>query len=260
MAEQRLDLKKARVLVSNDDGIHAPGLKVLETVAREMAREVWVVAPETEQSAAGHSLTRMRPLRIREIAERRFAVDGSPTDSVLLGIRQIMKETPPDIVLSGVNRGGNLCDDITYSGTIAAAMEGTLLGVPGVALSLVTDGADNSRWTTVEQWAPGVLRRLTEIGWPENVVINVNFPNIPGDAVKGIEVTSQGNGKAGQGLTAAIDPHGGEIYWLGTDNHEDRYRVGNDVEAIKRDFISITPLSLDLTHQPTLNALKAEFE
>lgn len=254
-----LDLKNARVLVSNDDGIHAPGLKVLEKIAREVAREVWVVAPETEQSAASHSLTRRTPLRIRQVSEQRFAVDGSPTDSVLLGVREIMAENPPDIVLSGVNHGANLCDDITYSGTIAAAMEGTLLGIPSIALSLATEGDKNVRWATVEQWAPRVLQRLIEIGWPENVVINLNFPNIPGDSVTGISGTSQGTGKAGQGLTKDIDPHGDNIYWLGTEAHDRRYRNGNDVEAIKRGEVSITPLSLDLTHRPTLDALRTEF-
>ncbi len=260
MAPKQLDLSQARVLVSNDDGINAPGLKVLEGIARSLAREVWVVAPETEQSAASHSLTRMRPLRIREVAEKRFAVDGSPTDSALLGIRHILKSSPPDLVLSGVNRGGNLCDDVTYSGTIAAAMEGTLLGVPGIALSLATEGSKNARWATVEAWAPEVLTLLLEAGWPDNIVINVNFPNVPADEVTGIEVVSQGTGKTGQGMTEALDPHGNPIYWLGTEAHADRYRVGDDFEAIGRGAVTITPLCLDLTHRETLAALKARFQ
>ncbi|MBL6946454.1 MAG: 5'/3'-nucleotidase SurE [Rhodospirillales bacterium] len=259
MASNVLDLSKARVLVSNDDGINAPGLKVLEKIAREIAAEVWVVAPETEQSAASHSLTRMRPLRIRQVSERRFAVDGSPTDCALLGIRKILADNPPDIVLSGINPGGNLCDDVTYSGTIAVAMEGALLGIPGLALSLAHEGSRPLRWGTVEHWAPGVLRHLTETGWPKNVVLNLNFPNVPSDAVKGVEVTAQGAGKTGQGITEAVDPHGNDIFWLGTEDHEDRIRNGDDVDAINRGAVSITPLCLDLTHRPSIKALKAAF-
>jgi len=259
MPNKAIDLSTARILVANDHGIHAPGLRVLEGIARSLAREVWVVAPETEQSAASHSLTRMRPLRVREIAERRYAVDGSPTDSVLLGLRQIMLDNPPDLVFSGVNRGGNLCDDVTYSGTIAAAMEGTLLGVPSIAFSLVTEGAKNALWSTVERWAPEVIEPLVAAGWPDNVVINVNFPNLPADDVIGIEVVSQGTGKTGQGLTPSIDPHGNPIYWLGTENPGERLREGDDVEAVLRGAVTVTPLSLDLTDRPTLNAFKAVF-
>jgi 5'-nucleotidase len=257
MANNGFDLARARVLVSNDDGINAPGLKVLERIAQAVAREVWVVAPETEQSAVGHSLTQRRPLRIREISERRFAVDGTPTDSVLLAVRQIMAETPPDIVFSGVNYGGNLCDDVTYSGTIAAAMEATLLGVPAIAFSLVTDGAAVIHWETAEKWGPDVLGHLCAVGWPAAVIINVNFPNLPAHSVTGIQATSQGGGKTGQGMIAATDPRGEAIYWLGTEPHGKRVRAGEDAEAVHRGAISITPLSLDLTDGPTLTALKA---
>lgn len=251
-----IDLASARVLVSNDDGINAPGIKVLEKIARDLAREVWVCAPESEQSAAGHSLTRLRPLHIRKASgDSRYAVDGSPTDSALLGVRHVMKDAPPDLVLSGINPGGNLCDDITYSGTIAVAMEASLLGIPGIALSLAIEGAKERLWETVEAWAPRVLGPLCAAGWEENVILNVNFPNIPADQVTGIAVTAQGVGKTGQGYLASVDPHGTPIYWLGTETAEERYRVGADVEAVKRGAIAVTPLSLDLTHTPTLRAL-----
>ena len=260
MAADKLDLGNARILVSNDDGIHAPGLKTLEKIAHALGREVWVVAPETEQSAASHSLTRRRPLRIRKATGRqRFAVDGSPTDSVLIGIRHLLKDKPPDLVLSGVNRGGNLCDDVTYSGTIAAAFEAALLGIPGIALSLATEGSKTARWETVEHWAPMVLRQLCAARWPANVVINVNFPNRPADEIVGVEVTAQGTGKTGQGLLESIDPHGDAIFWLGSETHEERHRDGRDVEAINRGAISITPLGLDLTHKPTVKALRSVF-
>lgn len=257
MVSNGFDLSQARVLIANDDGINAPGLKVLERIALAVAREVWVVAPETEQSAVGHALTRMRPLRIREISPRRFAVDGTPTDCILLAAREIMKDCRPDIVFSGINHGGNLCDDITYSGTIAAAMEGSLLGIPSVAFSLVTDGASIVHWETAEKWAPDVLSRLTAAGWPAGIVININFPNLPVRGVTGIEVASQGGGKAGQGMMRAADPRGEPIYWLGSDSSAERQRFGEDHEAIQRGAISITPLSLDLTHQPTVAALRA---
>ena len=151
MAHPPLDLADARVLISNDDGIHAPGLKVLERVARRLFREVWVVAPESEQSAASHSLTMRRPLYLRRAGRRRFTVDGTPTDCVLIAIHQVLKDRPPDLVLSGINRGGNLGEDATYSGTVAAAMEGTLLGIRSIALSqLYEDGAE-APWATAER-------------------------------------------------------------------------------------------------------------
>lgn len=150
MRDRVPDISRARVLISNDDGVHAPGLKMLEKVMRKMAKDVWVVAPETEQSAAAHSLTLRRPLRIRKLTARRFAVDGTPTDSVLMGINQVMKDNPPDLVLSGVNRGGNMGDDVTYSGTVAAALEGTLMGLPPIALSQVTEDGHPTKWSTAE--------------------------------------------------------------------------------------------------------------
>ena len=259
MANNGFDLAAARVLIANDDGINAPGLRVLERIAQTVAREVWVVAPESEQSAVGHALTQRRPLRIREISPRHFAVDGTPTDSVLLAVRQIMAENPPDIVFSGINHGGNLCDDVTYSGTVAAAMEGTLLGIPAIAFSLVTDGASIIHWETAEKWAPDVLSRLAAASWPTEVVININFPNLPVREVTGVEITSQGGGKIGQGMLRSIDPRGDPIYWVGSDPSAERQRFGEDFEAIQRGAISITPLSLDLTHRPTVAALKAGF-
>jgi 5'-nucleotidase len=259
MARNALDLKKARVLISNDDGIHAPGLKVLEKALRKLAKEVWVVAPETEQSAAGHSLTIRRPLRIRKLSGRRFAVDGTPTDAVLLGVNQVMKGKPPDIVLSGVNRGGNLGEDVTYSGTVAAAMEGTLLGFPSVALSLVTDDRHLAKWSTAEHWVGSVIERLYKLVWPENVMINVNFPDVPASQVKDIEVTVQGRRKIGSEFVEGRDPRGDAYFWIGAQRSEDRPRRGSDIEAINRGAISVTPLCLDLTHRATLKSMRAVF-
>ena len=172
-------LRGARILVSNDDGINAPGLKVLEKMAKSLSDDVWVVAPESEQSASGHSLTLTLPLRVRKISARKFAVNGTPTDSVLLAVQHIILGKRPDLVLSGVNAGGNLGEDITYSGTVAAAMEGALLGIPSIALSQVRVYGENVRWAASEHHGPKIIRKLIREEWPANVLINVNFPDLP---------------------------------------------------------------------------------
>jgi 5'-nucleotidase len=177
MSDAGFDLKKARVLLSNDDGIHAPGLKALEDAIRPLVRELWVCAPETEQSATSHSLTLRRPLRIRHLSDRRYAVDGTPTDAVLLGVTSLMKDARPDLVLSGFNRGGNLGEDVTYSGTVAAAMEGALLGIPSVALSQTYENRNKVKWATAKKWTPKVLKQLFAAGWPKGIFININFPD-----------------------------------------------------------------------------------
>ncbi|MEQ8194102.1 MAG: 5'/3'-nucleotidase SurE [Rhodospirillales bacterium] len=259
MGREALNLKKARVLISNDDGVHAPGLKLLEKAMRKLAKEVWVVAPETEQSAASHSLTLRRPLRIRKLSGRRFAVDGTPTDAVLLGVNQVMQGKPPDLVLSGVNRGGNLGEDVTYSGTVAAAMEGTLLGFPSVALSLVTDDRRLAKWSTAEHWVGQVIERLCTAVWPENVLINVNFPDVPAAQVKDIEVTVQGRRKIGSEFAEGRDPRGEAYFWIGAQRSEDRSKRGTDLEAVSRGAIAVTPLCLDLTHRPTFKSMQAAF-
>jgi 5'-nucleotidase len=260
MARNSIDLKKAQVLVCNDDGINAPGLKLLEKVLTSLAREIWVAAPETEQSAVSHSLTLRRPLRIRKLSARHFALDGTPTDCVLMGINEIMKSTPPDLVVSGVNRGGNLGEDVTYSGTVAAAMEGTLLGVPSVALSQVYADGHPVKWATAEKWTATVLKKLTAESWPPGVLINVNFPDVTAGRVTGIEVTRQGRRKIGSELVWGTDPRGEPYYWIGAQRREEKYSPGIDLEAISRGAISITPLTMDLTHGPTCKKLKARFK
>ena len=254
------NLSKARVLISNDDGIHAPGLKVLEGVIQSLAREVWVVAPETEQSAASHSLTLRLPLRIRNLSPRRFAVNGTPTDCVLLAIKEIMKEAPPDLVISGINRGGNMGEDVTYSGTVAAAMEGTLLGVPSLAFSQLYDDSHPVKWATAEKWSVKVLKKLTAEPWPQGVLMNVNFPDVTAKKVTGIEITRQGRRKIGSDLVRGTDPRGEPYYWIGTQRRGEHYGKGTDLEALRRDAVSVTPLTMDLTHGPTRKKLKARFQ
>jgi len=258
MAEP-IDLSRARILISNDDGIDAPGIKVLEEVARSLSDDVWVVAPESEQSAVAHSLTIRRPLRLRQVGERRYSVDGTPTDSVLLGVRQLLAEKRPDLVLSGINRGSNLGDDVSYSGTVAAAMEGALLGIPSIALSQHIAGEGAIKWDTARHWAPEVIRRLAAEGWPANVLINVNFPDISADKVTGVVVAGQGKRKIGDELVERIDPRGQPYYWIGGQRLEDPGIEGTDLAAVYQGKVAVTPLGTDFTHRATLAAMVSLF-
>ncbi|OIQ90161.1 5'-nucleotidase SurE [mine drainage metagenome] len=251
------DLKRARILVSNDDGIDAPGLKVLERVARSLSDDVWVVAPSSEQSAVAHSLTVRRPLRIRHHSEARFSVDGTPTDSVLLAVRQILAGKAPDLVLSGINRGGNLGEDVTYSGTVAAAMEGTLLGIPAIALSQCLEGDQPVKWATAEQWAGPVITRLCAAGWPRQVLMNVNFPNIPHGQVAGIRAARQGKRAQSDPVSERVDPRGEPYYWVGGQRAEDRGQPGSDLAAVAEGCVAVTPLAVDFTHGATLARLES---
>ena len=259
MFEPIADLAAARILVSNDDGIDAPGIKLLERIARTLSPDVWVVAPETEQSAVAHSLTVRRPLRLRRLSRRRFAVDGTPTDSVLLAIRHVLKGRPPDLLLSGINRGANLGEDVTYSGTVAAAMEGTLLGVPSIAMSQQVDGGEPVKWSTAEHWAASIVRCAAAAGWPRNVLINVNFPDMPHGQVGGVAVTRQGKRKIGDELVERIDPRGQQYFWVGGQRAEDRGATGTDLEAVCRGVVSVTPLCVDFTSAPAIERLAAVF-
>jgi 5'-nucleotidase len=250
--------KGLRILVTNDDGIHAPGLKALEKIARKLSSDVWVVAPEEEQSGSAHSLSLANPLRVRKLSAKKYAVRGTPSDCVLMAVRHIMMEMPPDLVLSGVNRGQNIADDVTYSGTIAAAMEGTQLGIPSIALSQAFgfSGHANVKWATAEHFAPEIIKKLVAAGWPEEVLINVNFPDVVPGSVTGIEVTRQG--KRDQSLVRVeerIDARNNPYYWLGFERILSNPPQGTDLRAIYEGRISITPLHMDLTHMRTSKAL-----
>lgn len=260
MSRKPIDLANARILVTNDDGINAPGLKVLERIAKSLSRDVWVVAPEMEQSAAAHSLTLRRPLQVRRISRRRFAVDGTPTDCVLLAVNHIMKRRKPDLVLSGVNRGGNLGEDVTYSGTIAAAMEATLLDIPAIAMSQVRQhGGHPVKWSTAETHGPEVVRRLAAIGWPQGVLMNVNYPNVTADAVTGIRVVRQGWREGDIAIVEAFDPVGRPYLWIGDFASDESVDPDTDLAAVMHGAISVTPLHLDLTHETTLKQLEKAF-
>ena len=254
-----MELARARILVSNDDGIYAPGLKVLEKIAKSLSRDVWIVAPETEQSAASHSLTLTVPLRIRKLSARRFAVNGTPTDSVLLGVNEILAQKRPNLVLSGINAGGNLGEDITYSGTVAAAMEATLLKIPAIALSQVRRNGHPVHWEAGATHGGSIIRRLVGESWPEGVLINVNFPDRVDGQINGIEITRTGRRKIGDVLNRGIDPRGNPYVWVGTERDEDPSFRGSDLFAVNSGRISVTALHLDLTHCATNHALRRAF-
>jgi len=252
-----------RVLVTNDDGIHAPGLAVAERIARQLTDDVWVVAPESEQSGASHSLTLSLPLRLREIDARRFAVTGTPTDCVMMGTAYIMKERPPTLVLSGVNRGSNLADDVTYSGTIAGAMEGCALGIPSIALSQAyfSETEGETPWAVAEHHGPSLVRSLVEIGWPDDVLMNVNFPDCAPKDVKGIDITRQGKRDLQTAaLDRRIDARGRPYFWIGFKRVRSNPPVGSDLRAIYEKRISVTPLHLNLTEFKVLESLREKFE
>jgi len=250
---------RPRILLSNDDGIFAPGLEVLERIARQISDDIWVVAPTMERSGAGHSLTIHEPLRPLKQNDRRYAVSGTPTDCVMVAINHIMKDMEPDLVLSGVNNGGNLGEDVHYSGTVAAAMEAAFLGVPAIALSQVYADPLNIHWETAEHFAPDIIRKVCAAGWPTNVLINVNFPDIAPEGVKGVRTAAQGKHKVGDDLILRHDPRGRPYLWLGEKRMPETSAVGSDMEAVGAGFVSVTPLNVDLTHAPTMQTLAKIF-
>ncbi|WP_157217040.1 5'/3'-nucleotidase SurE [Flavisphingomonas formosensis] len=248
-----------RILLTNDDGVHAPGLAVLETIARTLSDDIWIVAPSEEQSGAGHSLTLTRPVRLRRHDERRFSVTGTPTDSVMMALGMILKDNPPDLILSGVNRGGNLGEDVTYSGTVSAAMEGALAGVRSIALSqdYPREGmGDSVPFSAAEVWGAKVLAPLLEAPLAPRTLVNVNFPALPAAEVRGIRVVSQGLRDYGRGtIVKGTDPRGYDYYWFGLGPMLHTPAHSTDLEAIADGYVSVTPLHLDLTHSPTLGLL-----
>ena len=255
-----------KILLTNDDGIHAPGLEVLEAIAREFSDDIWVCAPDEEQSGMGHALTLTRPVRLRQYGERRFAVTGTPTDSVTMGLRKVI-DGVPDLILSGVNRGANLGDDITYSGTVSAAIEGALAGVRSIALSQVMgpvrgreDGSREDYFAAAREWGTRVLTPLLDTPLPDRTLVNVNFPALAPDRIKGIRAVRQGFHDYSRGtVVEGRDPRGFQYYWFGLEAIEHTLDHGTDLEAIDEGYIAVTPLQLDLTHHASLGALADRF-
>lgn len=249
-----------RILLTNDDGVAAGGLKVLEALARRFSDDVLIVAPAEEQSGTGHSLTLSRPIRLRRLDERRYAVSGTPTDAVMMALAHVMKDNPPDVILSGVNRGANLAEDVTYSGTVSAAMEGALAGVRSIALSQAysREGmGDSVPFAAAEAWGERVLAPLIEAPMPVGTLVNINFPARPADEVKGVRVVSQGLRDYGRlRIDQRTDPRGFDYFWFGLGPTVETPGHATDLEAVGEGYVAVTPLHLDLTHQPSFDDLR----
>lgn len=247
-----------RILLTNDDGINAPGLSVLEEIARELSDDIWIAAPEEEQSGKGRAISLTQPVRVRKVGAQAWAVSGSPSDAVLLALRELMPQ-PPDLVLSGVNRGQNIAEDTSFSGTIAAAMFGMQLGVPSIALSQAQNFRERGSlpWETAKAWGAKAIRPLLEMGWPNDLVMSVNFPDLePGD-VRGIQVTRQGfRDEAIIHTDRRQDLRGNDYYWIGYRGKLSNPDQGTDLRALYDGYVSVSPLHVDLTHEAFLQTLR----
>ncbi|WP_343519194.1 5'/3'-nucleotidase SurE [Sphingomonas sp.] len=248
-----------RILLTNDDGVHARGLEVLERIARKLSDDITIVAPLEEQSGKGRSLSLTEPVRLRKFGERRFAVTGTPTDAVMMALAELMKDAKPDLILSGVNRGANLAEDVSYSGTVSAAMEGALAGIRSVALSqryaAVAPG-ERVSFDAAEQWGERALRPLLGADWAPRTLMNINFPPIAASEVVGIKPVHQGLRDYGRlKLDKRTDPRGFDYYWFGLGRIAYTPEADTDLEAIERGYITVTPLHLDMTHRESLDML-----
>lgn len=240
-----------RILLTNDDGIHSDGLIKLEEALKEVG-DVYVVAPASEMSGASHSLTLARPLRIRQIDNRHWTVDGTPTDCVTLALNKILPAAElPHVCASGINHGGNLGDDATYSGTVAGALEATILGVPGIAFSLVA--RENFDFTEPALFAVTAVRKVLAEGLPEGTLLNINFPQ---GEIKGVRVTRQGIKNARPVISEHIDPRGKPYFWIGEEYFNKGAADGTDYQAVEQGCISVTPLRSDMTDHQALTAIE----
>ena len=244
-----------RILITNDDGIHAPGLAVLERIAKTLSDDIFVVAPEADQSGVAHSLSINDPLRLRKISSRHFAVKGTPTDCIIMGVRRLLDGVKPDLVLSGVNNGQNVAEDLTYSGTVAGALEGASLGLPSIALSQAYGpvGHDEAFWDCAETHAPDLIRKIIAEGIPQGLIINVNFPACRAVEVRGVAVTAQGRRDV-QTVTVEerADGRGKAYYWITVARENSTPAHGTDLAALAQNIISVTPLKLDMTDEQAL--------
>jgi len=255
-----MDLSKSRILIVNDDGISAPGLKLLQRVARNLSKDVWVFAPETEQSGASHSFTLTGTIRVNKLGPRRFSVAGSPTDCVLLAMCEFLQDHPPDLVLAGINRGANLAEEVTYSGTVAGAMEAALFGVRAIALSQATLPDRTIHWHAAQHHAEAVIRKLVSIEWTHDVFMNVNFPACHAGEVGGVAVVKQGRRSAAYDIVKVPRLRGRDFYLIGESQRGVEMRTGDsDHKAVDRNMIAVTPLHVDLTHRGSLTTIRSLF-
>lgn len=254
MTFQRLD----RILITNDDGIDAPGLATLQEVARELADEVWTVAPDHDQSGISHALSLHHPLRVTARGERRFSVSGTPADCVAMAVKQLMPE-PPQLLLSGINKGANLGVETVFSGTVGAAMAGLLLGIPSIALSQAFTRRDSVRWETARALAPGVIRTLWAMGWGQGACLNVNFPDVAAEDAKPLQITTQGLGRmGGLQITPRADLREQDYYWLSISRMDSTDTAGTETFVVQEGGVSVTPLRFERTETGLLDELRGK--
>ncbi|MEO1476348.1 MAG: 5'/3'-nucleotidase SurE [Pseudomonadota bacterium] len=249
-----------RILITNDDGIHAPGLAVLEEIARHLSDDIWIVAPEVEQSGKSRAVTLTEPVRVRQADDKRWGITGTPTDCVLIALQKIMKGGAPDLILSGVNNGQNLAHDTSMSGTVAAALMGSEMGVPSIALSQSKGfrARGSLSWDTPREWAPNLLKELIAEGWPDLVTLNINFPDRDPEDVAGIRYTRQGRRDRMVIEThTRTDLRGNDYVWIAYNGKLSDPPSDTDLRAIYDGYISVTPLQANLTHQTQLGAMTA---
>ncbi|RAN39164.1 5'/3'-nucleotidase SurE [Hyphomonas sp. GM-8P] len=251
-----------RILLTNDDGINAPGLSVLEEIAKELSDDIWIAAPEEEQSGKGRAISLTHPVRTRKVGARAFAITGTPSDCVLLATHDLMPDKP-DLVLSGVNRGQNIAEDTSFSGTIAAAMFGMQLGIPSIALSQSQNFRERGSlpWDTARTWGAKTLRPLIDMGWPDDVVMNVNFPDVEPEDVRGVQITRQGfRDESIIHTDRREDLRGNDYYWIGYRGKLSKPDEGTDLRAIYEGYVSVSPLHVDLTHEAFLQKLRESWQ
>jgi 5'-nucleotidase len=238
-----------RILITNDDGIHAPGIELLEGIARTLSEDVWVVAPDQERSGAGHSISLSLPIRMRQLGPKRYEVMGTPTDCVLMALHEFMTDGPPSLILSGINSGANLAEDVSYSGTCAAAMEGTLLGIRSIALSQIRQPGVAANFAPAEAWAPELLRRLIDLpDWPAGSFLNVNFPDVPAAEVSGVRLAFVGQRPPGSfSIVPRVDARNQPYYWVKIAYTSGALVDASDLHAAAAKAVSVTPIKLDFT-------------
>jgi 5'-nucleotidase len=251
------------ILVTNDDGISSPGIKVLAKTLKSIG-DVYVVAPETEQSAVAHALTLHRPLKFQKVSSKTYYVNGTPTDCVIIGVNKILPHKP-DIIVSGINIGANIGDDISYSGTVAAAIEGTFLGIPSIAVSLEVNNQKKRRtlksvsaFQAAADFAGKITLKVLDKGLPENTLLNINVPGCA--KINGMKITKQGKLVYESSIKELSDPRGNEYYWIGGGVPQWEPGENTDFEAIKGGFISVTPVHLDLTNHEAMKYLEENWK
>ena len=246
--------KTRRILVTNDDGIHAPGIRALAKAMKALG-EVWVVAPEKTQNAVGRAMTLHKPLRLRQIRSRWFAVNGTPGDCVTLALCKILESDLPTLVVSGINKGWNLGDDVTNSGTVAGALEGMLYGIPSMAVSL--EDSPGASYAEAGQYAEKLAMQILKAGLPEETTLNVNVPSSKKIPITGIQFTSLGQRRYHKPVVEKVDPRGGSYFWIAGKRESWARKKPSDHEAVEKNLVSVTPLHLDLTDYEALTSLKS---